>query len=381
MNSNLGHFYYDELWFQIGELIQELIILAKNCFFIENNGKKTIWTLFGRDLFEFFKKFTDLEKEILPKTSSAIFTIGATRFQKSYNEDKLLLIEEELYKNVNPLGNNLAIILFLQELKHIYSTLYDENSTQIFILNRILLKKIIFSNRIKKLLTIFSQIFFTCGRINGLREKIKLRNTLKESNFNRAYIKKVFSPYRKIFPFLNKMKYLFSSKINKWQKINLRAIVISHNCQPKVLQLDKEDWFFNYSYKTLKYKTINQKFLQNQALPKNISGKKNYDLSCFYQHFFSKICVLSNKINFRLSKLSKKLNGNKIFIEKLLQYNLYKIPTRFLLSQERQIISINRASYFIKPSKYEVFENFSFDIQKTLNKLWDIKKKTKHNNS
>ena len=101
MGTSLCIWYNKELWFQIGELIQELIILVKNCFLIDEKNHNNIWNLFGQDLFQFFEKFSDIEKEILPKTSYTVLALGILRFQESYNENKLCFLEEELFKNIN----------------------------------------------------------------------------------------------------------------------------------------------------------------------------------------------------------------------------------------------------------------------------------------
>ena len=141
METNLCILYNKELWFQIGELIQELIVLVKNCFLIDEKNHNNIWNLFGQDLFQFFEKFSDVEKEILPKTSYAILTIGTLRFQASYNENKLCFLEEELFKNINIFKNNLCIIIFIKELAFINDKIFNRTFPLRVFLKRIFFEK------------------------------------------------------------------------------------------------------------------------------------------------------------------------------------------------------------------------------------------------
>ena len=113
MKTNLSFLYYEELWYQVGDLIQELIMLVKNCFYIEIK-KNNLWNLYRKDLFAFTNKFTNFDKEVLPKISFTVLIIGATRFIASFNEDKIVFLEEEIYKNRSNIYNNFPTILFLK---------------------------------------------------------------------------------------------------------------------------------------------------------------------------------------------------------------------------------------------------------------------------
>ena len=153
MATKLCLVYCENLWFQVGELIQDLIILIKNCFFIDVKELNNIWNLFGKDLYLFFKKFTRAELDLLPKISPLILLMGVLRFQPLYNEDKLGILECEIQNNSNIFGNNMAIILFFRELFSIYKTVFSENLTLNLRLQRLLSKKIQSKSSITSFLT------------------------------------------------------------------------------------------------------------------------------------------------------------------------------------------------------------------------------------
>ena len=116
MSLGLSLVYKEDLWFQIGELIEDLVILVKDCFFIHNTQKDNIWNLFGKNLFFFHGKFTNSEKELLPQSSFLVLTIGVLRFHALYNEEKLVFIENEIHKNKSIFKNNKVILLLFQEI-------------------------------------------------------------------------------------------------------------------------------------------------------------------------------------------------------------------------------------------------------------------------
>ena len=46
MSLGLSTIYKEDLWFQMGELIEDLVILVKDCFFIHTTQNDNIWTKF-----------------------------------------------------------------------------------------------------------------------------------------------------------------------------------------------------------------------------------------------------------------------------------------------------------------------------------------------
>jgi len=78
--------------------------------------------------------------------------------------------------------------------------------------------------------------------------------------------------------------------------------------------------------------------------------------------------------------LAKKLNGDKFFIEKLTKSILTSHSDKIILNQERQLALIIRNYSFNYLERFRNSGNFSFDIQKTLNKISLVKAKILNKN-
>ena len=380
MNTKLCLLFNEELWFQISELIQDLIILVKNCFFIDIKGKNNIWNVFGKNLLIFFKNFSNIEFEILPKLSSIILTIGIIRFHQSFNEDKIVLIEAELFKNINIFGSNLAIILFFQELRNLYNSLFYNQFTLIPFLYKVFSKKINFFKRKKRFLLFF---------LNHHLLEIKFSKIEAEDPQNDAILsyheRKI---YKKIFLQINtnrikNNKFYFSRdsvnfnlfEENEIRKLNTKYFSDSNIQKSDFLELEKKDWFFNFSYANIKFKKICNTFFLNSFITSLIQRKIYSEITIFYQKKIFAFYNYSYKINLRWSQISKKMNGNKIFIEDLFQYILLDLTKKIFLNQERQIILMVRASYTNKTFRPDLSKNFDYNIKKTLHKIWALNSK------
>ena len=116
MTIKLNFLFREDLWFQIGELIEDLVILVRDCFFVKNTKNYNIWSLFGKNLCSFLYKFSDTQRELLPQMSSIVLTIGVVRFQSLYEEEKLILIENEIHVNKKTFRSNMTLILLFQEI-------------------------------------------------------------------------------------------------------------------------------------------------------------------------------------------------------------------------------------------------------------------------
>jgi hypothetical protein len=380
MNTKLCLLFSEELWFQISELIQDLIILVKNCFFIDIKGKNNIWNVFGKNLLIFFKNFSNIEFEILPKLSSIILTIGIIRFHQSFNEDKIVLIEAELFKNINIFGSNLAIILFFQELRTLYNSLFYNQFTLIPFLYKVFSKKINFFKRKKRFL-----LFFLKNHLLKIKfSKIEAEDTQNDailSYHERKIYKKIFFQINtnriknnKVYFSRNSMHFnLFDE--NEIRKINTKSFSDSNTQKSDFLELEKKDWFFNFSYRNIKFKKICSTFFLNSFNNSLIQGKICSEITIFYQKKIFAFYNYSYKINLRWSQISKKMNGNKIFIEDLFQYILLDLMKKIFLNQERQIILMVRGSYTNKSFGPDLSKNFDYDIKKTLHKILALNSK------
>jgi hypothetical protein len=368
MKTNLSFLYYEELWYQVGDLIQELIMLVKNCFYIEIK-KNNLWNLYGKDLFAFTNKFTNFDKEVLPKISFTVLIIGATRFIASFNEDKIVFLEEEIYKNRSNIYNNFPTILFLKELNYLYSNLFHEKVPLNFFMPRILLKKFIISGRTKKFLKILydwsSYSLFQKNFTLAEKKKNLLKNRYIKKNFVSRY--NIHLQNKKLYYFEKNIN-LNSLKKNSNTKLDFKLFLIFHNLTPNFFRTEKEDFYFVYSFVNSNKKKVAYNFF-------NSSFKNLLERNEIYCNQFSILCFFSYKDKLRLSRLSKKLQGNKNFIDKFFRHSFSKFSIRLLLSQKRQIISIMENPFYGFFENPERIKKYPFEIQKILNKISILKKK------
>ena len=111
-------------------------------------------------------------------------------------------------------------------------------------------------------------------------------------------------------------------------------------------------------------------FFFNQILNRKFCIDTDY-----YSQFFINLNKYSSKINLRWSYLCKKLNGDKIFIEKLFKFLFPKIPNTAILTQERELISLVKDCFFASLVDNNGTGNSSYNIQKILNKISILKTK------
>ena len=381
MKTNLCLLYHEELWYQVGELIQELVILIKNCFLIKTINNKNIWNIFGDEILMFFHKFTNSDKEILPRISLIILTIGILRFQPSFDEDKIIILEKEIYNSTYFRGDNFAIILFFRELVFFYSkiTFKDFPGDQLFPI--ILKKKIVFSEKIRKAInSLWGENFHQITQLFQSIEKISKKNQIISSKIE--IIKKNFSsmytinqPNLKIVQrekfarfSSTKSTYIYYAQKGKYQEKNLKLPLIFHYLPFNLFTWEKEEWFFNNILINTKTKKLD--FFFNQVLNRKFCIDTDY-----YSQFFINLNKYSSKINLRWSYLCKKLNGDKIFIEKLFKFIFPKIPNTAILTQERELISLVKDCFFASLVDNNGTGNSSYNIQKILNKISILKTK------
>jgi len=380
MISKISYVYFNELWFQIGELIQELIMVVKSCFFIDDDDFHTIWDVYGRNLFNFFNHFTSNEREILPKALSLIFPILISRFQYSFNEDKLLFLENEILKSMNALRNNLTRVLFFREIYPIYFFLNNKNLILNCQFHKVLFKNHFLSETLKKFICSISQNYLNILKDSKISQNNKSTN-IKKISKNRLSLNKIFVSRHKIIHnhkglYISKqlkvLNFLIGSKVTKNKFLTFPKI---HYFSPKFLKKDKEYWFFEYVYRNLKYSQLKYRFFLNSIKQKNLHSKKLHPLNFFYCEFFQNFTKFSQNLKVRWSKISKNLNGDKFFTEKLLRYILVNLDSIFTLNQERQFV-LTVKTYL--PRNLIIYKNerqLSFEIQKVLNKISIIKAK------
>lgn len=380
MSLRLSFVYKEDLWFQIGELIEDLVILVKDCFFIHNTQKDNIWNLFGKNLFFFHGKFTDIEKELLPKTQFLVLTISVVRFHTLYNEEKLVFIENEIYKNKSIFKNNNAIIMLFQEIVVIYSTLSIKDRIFHTRLHKVLWTKIITSDKIKKFILIIAEKnlnlvenIFT--RKKNFQEK-KRKKFNKINLFERFFLSKYDSKYGMHF-----LKYFdvptrqFFFKIIKTLCQLPRPCLVFHNEKPDFFDLEKQEWYDDYIFKVSTYGKLGSTRLNTFKDREHIFKQKSVKIHLFYQKFFFNFSNFSYKQNLRCSKVSKKINGKIFFFEKLANNVVTQSSSQLILNQERQLISIFQKKdldYFLVK---KTPERYIFSIQKILNKLSIMKQK------
>ena len=382
METNLCILYNKELWFQIGELIQELIVLVKNCFLIDEKNHNNIWNLFGQDLFQFFEKFSDVEKEILPKTSYAILTIGTLRFQASYNENKLCFLEDELLKNINIFRNNLCIILFIKELSFLNAKIHNRHVFLRIFLRRIFLRKGIISLKINKFIIILNE--------NDLQNIVNKSNFNfiiggKQDRFKKLEKKKISSkffssvnfliPSSNLILFSEKFEYIYDPKTSHKTMIKPKLdLIVQPHCSD-YLELEKREWFLEFFYKNIKFHEFHYSILRK--LLKNILNLKNNlpKTNKVYQNFLLQCNEFAYKRILRWSRISKKFNGEKNFIEKILRIVIPSISNELFLLQERQLILLTR-SFFLSDLLYNRdIKRIDLHVQRIICKISTLKKK------
>jgi|AntRauMFilla1563_2_1112583.scaffolds.fasta_scaffold00488_13 hypothetical protein len=380
MISKTSYLYFNELWFQISELIQELIIVVKSCFFIDDDEFHTIWDIYGKNLINFFNHFTSNEREILPKTLSLIFPILINRFQYSFNEDKLLFLENEILKSMNTLKNNLIRVLFFREILPVYFFLNNKNLVLNCQFHKVLFKNLFLSETLKKFICSISQNYLNILKDSKISQNNNSTN-IKKISKNRVSLNKIFISRHKIIynhdglyisKQLKVLNFLIGSKVTKNKFLTFPKI---HYFSPKFFKKDKEYWFFEYVYRNLKYDQLKYRFFLNSIIQKNLPSKKLHPLNFFYCKFFQNFTKFSQNLKIRWSKISKNLNGDKFFIEKLLRYILVNLDIIFTLNQERQFV-LTIKTY--PPRNLIIYKNerqLSFEIQKVLNKISIIKTK------
>jgi hypothetical protein len=159
---------------------------------------------------------------------------------------------------------------------------------------------------------------------------------------------------------------------NEIRKLNKKSFSDSNVQKSDFLELEKKDWFFNFSYRNIKFKKICSTFFLNSFVNSLNPGKIRSEITIFYQKIFFAFFNCSYKINLRWSQISKKMNGNKIFIEDFFQYILLDLTKKIFLNQERQIILMVGASYTKKSFQLDLSKNFDYNIKKTLHKIWAL---------
>ena len=376
MSLGLSLVYKEDLWFQIGELIEDLVILVKDCFFIHNTQKDNIWNLFGKNLFFFHGKFTNSEKELLPQSSFLVLTIGVLRFHALYNEEKLVFIEHEIHKNKSIFKNNSAIILLFQEIIVIYSTLSIKDRIFHTRLHKVLSTKIITSDKIKRFILVIAEKKLNLGE-NIFTEKKKKRKKINNINlFERFFLSKYDSKYGVYF-----LKYFdvptrqfFFKKIKTLGPL-LKQNWVFHDEKPNFLDLEKREWYNSYIFKISTYEkpdSIRPNTFNNHE---HMFKQKSVKFHLFYQKFFFNFFTFSYHQNLRWSKVSKKINGKNLFFEKLADSILTQSSSKLVLNQERQLILIFQKKGLDNFLKKKTPERYIFSIQEILNKLFIMKQK------
>ena len=189
MTIKLNFLFREDLWFQIGELIEDLVILVRDCFFVKNIKNYNIWSLFGKNLCSFLYKFSDTQRELLPQMSSIVLTIGVVRFQSLYEEEKLILIENEIHVNKKTFRSNMTLILLFQEIISIYKTLSIKDFILAIRMYKVLFKKISMSEKIKKFILIIFQKTLTLEYDNNTKKKKFKRKSRKSELPNKSFFK------------------------------------------------------------------------------------------------------------------------------------------------------------------------------------------------
>ena len=380
MSPQLNFLYREDLWFQIGELIEDLIILVRDCFFITNTKKFNIWSLFGKNLYLFLGKFSETQRELLPQISYIVLAIGVIRFQSLYEEEKLIFIENEIDVNKNIFKSNLALILLFQEIIMIYRTLSTNDLILATRMSKVLFKKIITSEKIKKFFLIIFKKNLTLRKDIYIEKKNFKEKAGKENHQINLFPKIFISKYNSNYDF-NSLKYIdvFSSKFSKTKIrtpfLTLNQIFIFHHGKSRFFDLEKRQWYGNYIYKISVGEKIETIFLLNLKEKEYGSKEKSGKISSFYKRFFLNFFNFSYRKKIRWSKLSKKINGKSSFFEKLTNSIFISFQNKFILNQERQILSI------FSTKAQEIFfnnknpKNCSFYVQEILNKLSFLKRK------
>ena len=376
MSLGLSLVYKEDLWFQIGELIEDLVILVKDCFFIHNTQKDNIWNLFGKNLFFFHGKFTNSEKELLPQSSFLVLTIGVLRFHALYNEEKLVFIENEIHKNKSIFKNNKVIILLFQEIIIIYSTLSIKDRILHTRLYKVLWTKIITSDKIKKFILIIAEKNLNLGKNIFTEKKKKKKNVNKINLFERFFVSKYDSKYGVHF-----LKYFdvptrqfFFKKIKTLCQL-LKQSLVFHDEKTDFLDLEKRELYDNYIFKISTYGKLNSIRTNTFEDHEHIFKQKSVEFYLFYQKFFFKFFTFSYKQNLRWSKVSKKINGKNFFFQKLADSILSQFSSKLVLNQERQLISIFQKKGLDNFLKKKTPERYIFSVQEILNKLFIMKQK------
>ena len=165
-----------------------------------------------------------------------------------------------------------------------------------------------------------------------------------------------------------KSTYIYYAQKGKYQEKNLKLPLIFHYLPFNLFTWEKEEWFFNNLLINTKTKKLD--FFFNQVLNRKFCIDTDY-----YSQFFINLNKYSSKINLRWSYLCKKLNGDKIFIEKLFKFLFPKIPNTAILTQERELISLVKDCFFASLVDNNGTGNSSYNIQKILNKISILKTK------
>ena len=369
MKTYLCILYNKQLWFQIGELIQELIILVKNCFFIDDHNQNKLWDLFGRDLFQLFEKFSDAEKEILPKIPSTILSLGILRFQISYNENKLSFLEEEIYRNMHGIRKNLCTIVLIKELISLNLKLNSKKFPFKIFLKRIFYGKNLSSGRIDKFIKMLTEKDFSSDHKNFsnlIGEKMVLKKLFSSVIYLNSFPNPIFS-FKK-----NKCSY-YCKKYNRTlskPKIN----IVVQNLLLEHIDLEKKEWIFKFSYKNEKCHEINQtifkySFKNNSTLVESKSTAFKY-----YLRTLNDCIKFKKKKNLRWARVSKKLYGDKKFIEEIFRILIPNLSIKVFLSEERQLISILRNSFPNDLMNYYGSKKKLLYVQQVLNRISTLTK-------
>jgi hypothetical protein len=376
MSLGLSLVYKEDLWFQIGELIEDLIILVKDCFFLHNTQNDNIWNLFGKNLFFFHGKFTNTEKELLPQSSFLVLTIGVVRFHALYNEEKLVFIENEIHKNKSIFKNNKVIILLFQEIIFIYSTLSIKDRILHARLHKVLSTKIITSDKIKKFMLIITEKKLNLGKNIFTEKKKKKKNINKINLFERFFVSKYDSKYGVHFLkyFDVSTRQFFFKKIKTLCQM-LKQSLVFRDEKPDFLDLEKREWYDSYIFKNSTYGKPDSIRANTFEDHEHIFKQKSVRFHLFYQKFFFEFFTFSYKQNLRWSKVSKKINGKNFFFEKLSVSILTQFSGKLVLNQERQLISIIQKKGLENFLTKKMPERYIFSVQEILNKLFIMKQK------
>jgi len=379
MTIKLNFLFREDLWFQIGELIEDLVILVRDCFFVKNIKNYNIWSLFGKNLCSFLYKFSDTQRELLPQMSSIVLTIGVVRFQSLYEEEKLILIENEIHVNKKTFRSNMTLILLFQEIISIYKTLSIKDFILAIRMYKVLFKKISMSEKIKKFILIIFQKTLTLEYDNNTKKK-NLKEKVGKVSCPTSLFSKIFISKYNFNCDFNLLKYMglyiskFSYKKIKTTIPNLKQIFLFKNGKPSFFDLEKKQWYDNYIYKISTREKIESIFLLDLKHNSYGSKEKSGKTLSFYKRFFFNFLNFSYRKNLRWSKLSKKIGGKNSFFEKLTNSFFIPFHNKLTLNQERQLISIfpiKTQEIFLKNKNPK---NYSFYVQEILNKLSFVKR-------